>query len=68
MQLHRNKAAAYIQQHNFKPFLKPVDGNDYPAIAFTIPYAFAEGGEEIVIRPDQDGLYSGQAIREALGY
>lgn len=68
MQIHRNRAASYIALHHFEPRLERVEGNAFPAIAFTIPYAFEDGGEEIVIRPDQDGLYSSGEIRAALGY
>lgn len=68
MQIHRNKAAAYIQLHHFTPRLERVEGNDYPAIAFDIPYANCDKVDTITIRPDQDGLYSSNQIRAALGY
>lgn len=68
MQIHRNRAASYIALHHFAPRLVPVDGNDFPAIAFDIPYANCDGHETVTIRPDQDGLYSSGQIRAALGY
>ena len=71
MQIHRNKAAALIALHHFTPRLVPVSGNQFPGIAFDIPWTHADGrtGEdETVIRPDKDGLYSSGAIRAALGY